>query len=798
MVQYASGDGEVRRKAVLKMGAFKEAALETLLEALGDSSWRVREAACQVIKDLGSLAIPHLLQLIGEEKPNRRNAAVKCLKEMGTQAAQDLLREAQKGQEREKILSLVVLGELKSKDVVDGIISILEDKDESLNVRYEAAEALGKIGDRRAVLPLIKALNEDEWLQFPALLALGSLGDVAAVGPLINLLSSEMLVQPIIESLGKIADERALETVACFLKDADDVKKTALMATAAIARKSLRRSTTPFSRRIFLERLRPYLNDSAALSFLAQCLRDEDILIKKDAVFLLSLTGTLEGFSILTKDLLDDELEEVFEEGLRQLGGEKEKFDLLLSEDNPKVQVALLRVLNELNDPRALKLARQLLGSNDVAVKRTAVLVLGEAGTDEDAVSLLPLLEESNGEVREAAVEALSLRCFGKLSSTFSHYLNSDNQTLRRSVTQVLANLGEKGGKEVFNLLLLALKDKDEIVRREAIVGLGKFKEKAVDVLILALSDEKKLVRESAIKALGETKSSQAFEPLVSLLSSEEKWQRYFAARALGKIGDKRASKYLRKMLADPEINVVVAALEALSRLHDTTALEEVLSMLNRPDEALRKAAVTLLGEINMPGGLKYLAKMAGDSHWGVRAEVAVSLGKLGDKRALGVLISLIEDENGIVKEAALNALLKLKDLSVSEKEQLGVALFQATFDTEVGDFVLDALTKFACGNKDEFLKVALSLGVSERLQALKVLERLGSAGKQGLLRLLKDDEPVVRRAAVLAIGNLDERDVKEALNRVLQSEEGEVKEAARKVLGTVCKGGSFSGAFQQ
>ncbi len=798
MTQYTSGDEEARRRAVLRMGALKEVALKPILEALGDSSWRVREAACQAVVNLGPLVIPYLLQVIGEEKPHRRNAAVKCLKEMGAHAAQALLKEAQEGQEREKILSLVVLGELKSKEVVEGIISILEDTNESLNVRYEAAEALGKIGDRRGVFPLIKALSEDEWLQFPALLALGSLGDVAAVEPLLNLLSNEVPVQPVIESLGKIGDERALETVARFLENTDgEVKKVALTATAAIARKSLGWSATPFSRRIFLERLRPYLNSDVTLNFLAQCLGDEDISIKKDAVYLLSLTGTRQGFSILAKGLLDDELEEAIEDGLRQLSREKEKFKLLLSVDNPKVQVALLRVLNELNDPRALKLARQLIGSDDVAVKRVAVLVLGEVGTQQDAVSLLPLLEESNSELREAAVEALSLRNWNKLYSTFSHYFNSDNQTLRRSVTQVLANLGERGGEEVFNLLLLALKDKDEMVRKEAVVGLGSFKEKSVDALILALSDEKRSVKESAIKALGETKSSRAAESLISLLDSEEKWQRYFAARALGKIGDKRASKRLRRLLADSEINVVIAALEALSRLHDTTALEEVLTMLNRPDEALRKAAVSLLGEINVPGALKYLAKMAGDNHWVVRAEVAASLGKLGDKRALSILIDLLEDENIIVREAALNAFSNLKDLSALEKEQLIGALFQSAFDTQVGDIVLDNLTEFAGENMDEFLKTALNLGISERLQAVKVLERLGNFGKQGLLRLLKDDEPIVRRAAVLALGSLDEQEIKEVLTSVFQNEKGEVKEAARKVLKTVYEGGSLGGALQ-
>ena len=59
--------------------------------------------------------------------------------------------------------------------------------DTELMVRECAAEALGVIGDPRAVEPLINALKDKEdyvWLETPT--ALGQIGDAQALEPLIE------------------------------------------------------------------------------------------------------------------------------------------------------------------------------------------------------------------------------------------------------------------------------------------------------------------------------------------------------------------------------------------------------------------------------------------------------------------------------------------------------------------------------------------------------------------------------------------------------------------------------------
>jgi HEAT repeat protein len=57
------------------------------------------------------------------------------------------------------------VGELGSKKDVKGLVKALRyKKKEPFRVREEAAKALGMIGDKRAVEPLIQALNDSDKL----------------------------------------------------------------------------------------------------------------------------------------------------------------------------------------------------------------------------------------------------------------------------------------------------------------------------------------------------------------------------------------------------------------------------------------------------------------------------------------------------------------------------------------------------------------------------------------------------------------------------------------------------------
>jgi HEAT repeat protein len=104
--------------------------------------------------------------------------------------------------------------------------------------RRNAAWALGKLDDHRAVMPLIGSLRDtDEHVREQAAWALGALDDPKAVQPLIAALrdSAAMVRRQTAWALGALDDSGAVDALVTTLKDTDaDVREQAAWALGAI------------------------------------------------------------------------------------------------------------------------------------------------------------------------------------------------------------------------------------------------------------------------------------------------------------------------------------------------------------------------------------------------------------------------------------------------------------------------------------------------------------------------------------------------------------------------------------
>jgi HEAT repeat protein len=98
-----------------------------------------------------------------------------------------------------------------SNERLGHFITMLDDEDPSK--RWKAAESLGRIGDDRAVDPLIIALTDEDWrVRQKAAWALGTIGDPRALVPLRRALVQERegVKEIIMESLDAI--KRIMQT----------------------------------------------------------------------------------------------------------------------------------------------------------------------------------------------------------------------------------------------------------------------------------------------------------------------------------------------------------------------------------------------------------------------------------------------------------------------------------------------------------------------------------------------------------------------------------------------------------
>jgi len=132
----------------------------------------------------------------------------------------------------ERTRSAEALGEIGDRTAVQPLIDALSDK--STDVQYVAAKSLGILADERAVEPLLLKLKSDEkWVRRGAAHSLGLIGDRRAVDPLIGLLTDtrhDVRAQAA-WSLGRLGDVRALEPLKLLLQDPrDDVRREAAAA----------------------------------------------------------------------------------------------------------------------------------------------------------------------------------------------------------------------------------------------------------------------------------------------------------------------------------------------------------------------------------------------------------------------------------------------------------------------------------------------------------------------------------------------------------------------------------------
>jgi len=137
-----------------------------------------------------------------------------------------------------RLKALIFASDFKSPQLVEPTIAIL--KDENWWVRIIATDLLGRLGDERAVDPLIECLEDDE-LRWCAVEALSQIGSPSALGPIAKLLadkSPEVRMQ-VIGSLELYNDARTLPMLKKVMeKDpAVEVRERALQAYRHISAK---------------------------------------------------------------------------------------------------------------------------------------------------------------------------------------------------------------------------------------------------------------------------------------------------------------------------------------------------------------------------------------------------------------------------------------------------------------------------------------------------------------------------------------------------------------------------------
>ncbi|WP_394821043.1 HEAT repeat domain-containing protein [Pendulispora albinea] len=245
------------------------------------------------------------------------------------------------------------------------------------------------------------------------------------------------------------------------------------------------------------------------------------------------------------------------------------------------------------------------LTAQDPVTRRMAAQELSTLGRARGTPLVLAALGDPDVEVKLAAAQsAIRLRATGATSAVLP-WLGDREARLRIAACEVARALPDA---RAIQQLARGLGDADAAVRAAAADALGtQASADAVAPLLGRLDDASPQVRIQIARALARLGDKRAVVPLVGKVQDSVVDVRQAVVRALGELGDARASQALILTLRDNANEVRVESLHALGRLRTPEAVETISPFATDRNPALRQAALAALGRIGTRESMRAL-----------------------------------------------------------------------------------------------------------------------------------------------------------------------------------------------
>jgi HEAT repeat protein len=697
--QARSADPDARQKAAsLVAQSADDRNLPLMFELLGDKDWRVRKTIVDgFVRDARAEVVLGLLDALADpENAGKRNSSTEALIRIGEPAIQPIVERLRREQDIDVRLSLVnLIGDLRSREGFAMLLEMLEGE-QDINVASSIVSSVGKYRDASALPHLMRALRtrDDLWLKFHVVEALGEIGDRAALPAILPLYGEKSLRKPVLESVGKIADVGTVNFLLRIITDEEKLNLTALRALVRIAEASKPRIVEEAERQLIQSRFResfPREKIAPLVDHLGSTPKRE---VRAFILKFLGWSGDERALPVLLSYLGHPETAEVAAQSLIDFGkgAVPSILSALQNEEEDEVVALLLRVLNVVGGRETIPSILTFLDHDNPMIRRLTIETLGEIPDPSAIDYLLTKLDDSDVASQQAAVNSVSalVTAFGEIQNDvlakIRRLLQSPSIPMRLNSLSVYVNIKGEGFDDV---LLLASKDSDPVIRQKAVSLMGKFgEERFADQLVLSLTDESTAVRLAAITAIVRHRPERGLEPLISSLDDHDLWIRTAAAQALGEYRHPGSIEpLLRHLMHDPP-PVRIAVIEALGKSESVEVKDVLFRCLEESDPEIQRAAMLALARIPGQDVFDRLVSTLTSSDWRLRAAAAASLGARADRAALPALHHALEDADTYVQQSAILALDKVADRSSFPY------LFKALESTAILDDVTDVFVR--------------------------------------------------------------------------------------------------------
>ncbi len=500
-----------------------------------------------------------------------------------------------------------------------------------------------------------------------------------------------------------------------------------------------------------------------------------------------------------------------------------------LQSQEEEVRLQGVKDLAQMGAALPLNLLYLALGDSSWRVRKEAVeafLFLPRAG--ELTAEIVELLHsQDNAGLRNAAVEILT-RLGKQAVQPLVEELNCNDHDVRKFAVDILGDIRDAGCIEA---IIRALSDPDDNVRAAAAENLGKIgAPEAVPALLDAMENAELLMRFTILEALGQIGEGVPIDRIIAY--KDDVLVRKALFDCLGRTGGEGAIPQLAEGLADKMPNVREASIAALDRISRSfsdavgsclsglseSAFDEVIGHVVHPlggsnlplkrscihlltllkgyrsaprllalldDENIRHDAVQALVCLGKPAVLELLDQWENHPEQ-VRAYLCYLIGETGCTEGAERLFDCLGADDPSLVMASAQALGKL---NIAEAIPL-LAGSLGNVAPEVRELLLQAFSVLGQNHRQQVVDALFPLLRSEdadiRTAVVSAFGRLEGEDVQGHISLaLKDESPLVRRAAVRALEGKAAGPHFDALIMALTDEDSDVRRIGAEILGS-------------
>jgi HEAT repeat protein len=842
-------DAKVVAAAARTLGMYADwRAVLPLIAALGHSESRVRAAAADALGRTGDRrAIRPLRGVLAADAAKiitvAFSSAARALAALGAPPTERLAARAGRARDGyDRALAVKLLAEIAHHDprAVEHLVAALKDPEQ--RVVWPAVEALAKLGDLRAIGPLVKMLNAGrlQSQRRAAAMWLGQLGGERAVGALkgagqgVGLPMRLAVAWALLRSGDAPAARAVLAEAAVQVRwrGAGDLEQ--VLTTGPPAARLLAEVLNQDDRYARSAALWPFVQSrfaaAAAADRLLVLLEGADPKLQRDLATALGRSGDPRavGPLALLLNVGDYGVAHVAGMGLARIGGPKAIAALkkAMSEGTNRARHSAVAALGERADLASVNVLLEALEAGEQRLYASVVAALGRSGDPRAVKPLVKAFEKGDRHVGEF-VEALGLLGGRQSAAVMLKALQAGRLTHGggRSAARVLAlmdeaptaalidALGKVGGavaggrsddgRRVALLVALGLvgdrravgpvaavlqASRSSTVCKAAIDALGDLGDPSASgpLLDVIKNDQAIGLRQQAAIALGRIGGPKAINALIEVFEGPDEGLRALAVRGLARWPDRAALGPLRSALDDARPEVFESAAEALGRIGDPAAVEALERTARRMRESQRRiAAVHALGRIPHDTATEALARCAHGSTPEVSLPAAAALARRGDPRGVRVLLQ------GLVLWPSMQRIAAARILATIEAEGLDAALLRllripaSYVYPEVAGAL--GLRRMAAAVPVLIRCLGPPSQTSLRAAAARALGRIGDrAALVPLSRLLLDPDVPIRAAAAEALGRLGGAEAVEPLAAACRDHDPVVRRAAIRALATV------------